>query len=58
MRRTVPPVTESPHSGTADQTLLRWENGSAVATLDADLADGSFSITHAIDGQQPVLTYG
>jgi sucrose phosphorylase len=36
---------------------LRWQNGLALAALDADLEAGTFSITHIEDGEQRVLSY-
>lgn len=46
-------VVEAPN----ERLTLRWENGTTTATLDADLAAGSFSISHVIDGEETVLTY-
>ncbi len=37
---------------------LRWSNGSVHATLHADLAAGTFSITHDDDGTEMVLSFG
>ena len=36
---------------------LRWSNGNTIATLDADLAANTFTITHASSGETATLTY-
>ncbi|BAN03569.1 putative sucrose phosphorylase [Ilumatobacter coccineus YM16-304] len=36
---------------------LRWQNGSTVALLDADLATERFTITHEHDGHTEILGY-
>ncbi len=40
-----------------NQLGLRWENGTTTATLMADLAADTFSITHVHDGTETVLTH-
>jgi len=41
----------------ADRLLLRWTNGDASATLDADLASESFTITHVMGDNETVIAH-
>jgi sucrose phosphorylase len=41
----------------SNRLVLRWANGDTHATLDADLAAGTFSISHVEDGHETVLNY-
>jgi len=40
-----------------DRLLLRWTNGDASATLDADLASEAFTITHVIGDDETVIAH-
>ena len=40
-----------------NRLLLRWTNGAAHATLDADLASESFTITHVVDEVETLITH-
>lgn len=42
----------------ADRLTLRWRNDAVVATLDANLSNGSFEITHEVDGETATLAFG
>ncbi len=59
LRNTSPAFNGTLHIDQAPRhrLVLRWENATTTATLDADLAQGSFSITHVVGGQQAVHTY-
>jgi len=46
-------IGETNHS----RLLLRWENGTTTATLDADLVNGAFSITQKVDDTETVFDY-
>jgi sucrose phosphorylase len=40
-----------------DRLGLRWQNGDTIATLDANLATKTFSITSLVAGQETILSY-
>ena len=43
---------------TSDRLFLRWSNGDATASLDADLSTAAFTITHTEGEEETVITHG